>query len=209
MPRGRPSARDYAVWGFVLGGHVLLIALFPGLRSRDVPQPDAESRSVLTLLDLSTVEEVEKPPVEAPKPIVSGVTVPPEPSSAITSDDSTPQESEPSKAPVDWYAEAEHVAKDKAAELIAKRPRPCEDSPRPGSLRAKCKRDGTQAHWEPEPKKFGVEGGLPYIRLGKRCLVGLGFFGCALGKLPEADGTLFDGMKDQDWDHSSVPDNPK
>jgi hypothetical protein len=201
------------VWAFVLGGHVLLIALFQSVRSRDVQQPDAESRSVLTLLDLTTLEE-EKPPEETPKPL-SNITVPPAPSSAITSnesitsDESVAAPAEVSKAPVDWYSEAEHVAKDKAAELLAKQPRPCEDSPRPGSLREKCKRGGAQAQWEPEPKKFGVEGGLPYVRLGKRCLVGLGFFGCAIGKLPEADGTLLEGMKDQDWDHSSVPDTPK
>lgn len=208
MPRGRPSARDYTVWAFVLGGHVLLIALFPGLRSRNVQQPD-ESRSVLTLLDLTTLEE-EKPPDEAPKPLTSNIIAPPPaPSSAITSDESIAAPSEVPQAPVDWYSEAEHVAQDKAAELLAKQPRPCEDSPRPGSLREKCKRGGAQAQWEPEPKKFGVEGGLPYVRLGKRCLVGLGFFGCAIGKLPEADGHLLDSMKAEDWDHSSVPDTPK
>jgi hypothetical protein len=36
----------------------------------------------------------------------------------------------------------------------------------------------------------------------------LGFFGCALGKLPEADGTLFEDMDDPDRPRSSVPDIP-
>jgi hypothetical protein len=37
-------------------------------------------------------------------------------------------------------------------------------------------------------------------------VVGLGFFGCALGKKPEANGHLFDGMHDPDRQRSSVPD---
>ncbi len=36
--------------------------------------------------------------------------------------------------------------------------------------------------------------------------MGLGFFGCALGKPPEANSHLFDGMHDPDRQRSSVPD---
>jgi hypothetical protein len=46
---------------------------------------------------------------------------------------------------------------------------------------------------------------LPYIRVGERCAIGLGFFGCGFGK-PPANGNLFDGMDAPDRDRSSVPD---
>jgi hypothetical protein len=49
---------------------------------------------------------------------------------------------------------------------------------------------------------------IPYVRLGKRCVIALGAFGCAIGKLPEADGTLFDDMRDPNRPTSSVPDIP-
>jgi len=35
--------------------------------------------------------------------------------------------------------------------------------------------------------------------------VGLGFFGCALGDLPKANGRLFDDMNAPDRDRNSVP----
>jgi hypothetical protein len=44
------------------------------------------------------------------------------------------------------------------------------------------------------------------VRIGKRCVVGLDFSGCQIGKLPEADGTLFDDMRDPDRPRGSVPD---
>ena len=47
---------------------------------------------------------------------------------------------------------------------------------------------------------------LPYMELGKRCVIGLGFFGCGIGKLPEPDGTLFDDMDDPNRPRDSVPE---
>ena len=54
--------------------------------------------------------------------------------------------------------------------------------------------------------RAGFVNGLPYIRLSKRCLLVVGFIGCALGPMPEANGHLFDGLKDPDRDRNSVPD---
>lgn len=63
--------------------------------------------------------------------------------------------------------------------------------------------------WDPSPNRVGIAGGLPYVELGKRCALGFGFFGCGVGKLPAANGDVFDGMDNPDRDRSSVPDvNP-
>ena len=58
--------------------------------------------------------------------------------------------------------------------------------------------------WNPELPRAGVEGVVPYIRLGS-CVIALGAFACAMGK-EEANGHLFDELKDPDRPRSSVPD---
>jgi hypothetical protein len=202
-----------AVWSIVIGGHVLLLVLFSSTRPRDRHNAAVgpEPRTILLLLDMAP------PPIEAPSeplapfaPSVARVRVPLNAASlgqAITPDESAP----PPRSPVDWYSEAEEVAKDRGSELLAQQRRDCDpsSSDRPGSLLPKCgKKKREAAEWEPEPKRAGFSGGLPYVRLGKRCVVALGFFGCALGTLPEADGHVFDDMKDPDRPRSSVPDIP-
>ena len=52
-------------------------------------------------------------------------------------------------------------------------------------------------------------GPLPYLRIGKRCIIILPFFGCGIGELPKANGHLFDGMSDPERQKSSVPDSPQ
>jgi hypothetical protein len=201
-------------WALVLGGHILLLVLFSSTRPKDRQSTASapEPRTILLLLDMAP------PPVEAPSdqlapiaPSVARVRAPRVSTDslgeAITPGDTPAQ----SKAPVDWYAEAKDVAESHGADLLAQQKRDCDpsQSDRPGSLLPKC---GTKKHkdssWEPNPGRVGFSGGLPFVRLGKRCAVGLGFFGCALGKLPEADGHIFDGMKDPDRPQSSVPDIP-
>jgi hypothetical protein len=55
-----------------------------------------------------------------------------------------------------------------------------------------------------------AEGLIAYVQVTQRCIVGVGLtgplFGCALGKKPEANGHLLDGMKDPNRQRSSVPD---
>jgi hypothetical protein len=105
---------------------------------------------------------------------------------------------------VDWTREAESVARARAAEIAPEHT--CDDGDRPGSTLPKCKQGGPAFQWDPEPSRFGVQGLIPYVRLGKHCVLGLGFFGCALGKLPEANGKLFDDLKDPGRPQGSVPD---
>lgn len=47
------------------------------------------------------------------------------------------------------------------------------------------------------------------MRIGKRCVVGLGFFGCATGTLPQANGQVLDEVKNTQRLRSSVPEAPR
>lgn len=105
--------------------------------------------------------------------------------------------------PIDWYREAEAVAE--ATIRQGAQPGPRRFGQQPATPYQKCKRRESP-EWTPEPKRAGFAGGLPYVRVGERCIVGLGFLGCALGKLPEANGQLLAGMNDPDRPSSSVPD---
>lgn len=107
--------------------------------------------------------------------------------------------------PIDWYAEAGHAARSKAADMMAKQDKSCEARKRPGSLLPKCRKDRPSFEWEPEEKRAGISGGLPYVRLGKRCVFALIFVGCALGKLP-GPHSYAEEMRDPDRPRDSVPD---
>lgn len=107
--------------------------------------------------------------------------------------------------PLDWHAEAAAVASDHAQQLLREQQRKCE-VPGARQLRPECRERDFDRDWKPEPPRAGVEGLLPYVRIGKRCAVGLGFFGCAVGKLPKADGHLLDDADDPARPRSSVPD---
>jgi hypothetical protein len=72
--------------------------------------------------------------------------------------------------------------------------------------RKRCVRPPSATEWKPEEKKVGFAGGLPFVRLGKRCVVGLGFFGCIPGELPKANSHLLDGRDRATESDSSVPD---
>jgi hypothetical protein len=213
--RRLPFAR-FAVLAIVLGGHVLFLLLLSSSRPRDdSSDSDPQERTVLLFLNLSIPEE-EPEPEPQPEPQHDRVSTSRmrERAASDTSDEATSiHEDAPSTARgrVDWYSEAEVVAKDRGAELLVMQDKNCEhtQSDRPGSMLPKCgKKPKPPREWEPEPKRFGLEGLLPFVRINERCVIGLGFFGCALGKMPEPDGHLFDDMKDPDRPTSSVPDIP-
>lgn len=110
---------------------------------------------------------------------------------------------EQSSAPADWWSDARV-----AAELQTRRHESSETrnlAGPPASASRKCAKAPT-FKWDPEPKRAGFSGMLPFVRIGKRCVVGLGFFGCGIGKLPEDNGQLFEGMGDPAAEQGSVPD---
>ena len=110
------------------------------------------------------------------------------------------------QAHIDWDLEAEVAADDRVAELPRAARRRCDDSDKPGSWLPRCRKHRSSFEWNAEPQRAGFENGLPYVRLGKRCVLILGLVGCALGAAPAANRHLFDELKDPDRDRSSVPD---
>jgi hypothetical protein len=202
-------------WAIVIGGHVLLLVLISNSRPRDreTPESTPKERTVLLFLDLAPPPDEQQPAPDL-QPFHTTVTralsEPTVDSSSTAITESAPSEIPPGRANVDWYREAQQVAQNHAAELAEHNKPQCDpsSSDRPGSLLPKCKRRVRPHEWEPEEPKAGFDHLIPYVRLGKRCVVGLGFLGCAFGKLPEADGHLFDDMHDPDRPTSSVPDIP-
>ncbi len=108
--------------------------------------------------------------------------------------------------PVDWARAASRAA-EAAVAALPRAASDCDATPQPGSMRRPCGRR-PEFGWS-DNRRFGLaEGLLPYVRLGDACVVGLGFFGCRLGKAPPANAHLFDGLRDADRPQSSVPDVP-
>jgi hypothetical protein len=195
--RRRLSLRDCVVCIVVIGGHVVLLALLSRMSVQRLPA--SLSERALLLIELPPPERSEAPPPSPAKARLRTREAPARPTgSAIT----LPAPRDP--APwVDWQAEGERAARDAAARQAEPGPRAFGEQP--VSRYRKCKPRDSSFEWDPEPDKAGFAGGLPFVRLGKRCVVGLGFFGCGIGKLPEANGELFAHMHSADEPESSVP----
>lgn len=104
---------------------------------------------------------------------------------------------------IDWRTQAARSATAAVDQAIRQETRDCDPSERPNSFLPPCTRREHKFEWA-EPR-VGFSGGLPFIRLGERCAVGLGFFGCGFGAKPPANGELFEHMDDPERDRSSVP----
>jgi hypothetical protein len=196
-PLDRPQVRARAlfVWLVVIGGHALLLALI--VREGNAPRQTkpVEVPSVLLLLELP--RNVEPQPLKR-KDRRRTATVRPDDASSASGAITLPPETSAPAPSIDWYGEADRSVRDFAKDL---------DHPTQEGFdkrRGDCRKKSS-FEWTPEPKRAGTAGGLPYVRLGKKCVLGLGFFGCGLGKAPEANSHLFDDMEDQDEPESSVP----
>jgi len=107
--------------------------------------------------------------------------------------------------PIDWAAEQDRVAESKASETWNQLSQHCRDAQALHIYPPECHRYVEPEPWKPEQKHFGLAGPLPYVRVGQ-CVVGLGFFGCAVGKPAPPDSHVFDGMRDPDRPNS-IPEN--
>jgi hypothetical protein len=110
-----------------------------------------------------------------------------------------PSAREPS---IDWELEGERAAAAIAKKLIDEAKAKCNPPGVENPLLPKCAQPAREFEWA--PSRAGFSDGLPYVRVGENCVVGLGFFGCGIGKKP-ANGQLLDSMRDPDRDPSSVP----
>jgi hypothetical protein len=200
--RGQPLVR-IATFAVALGGHVLLFLLFTSTRGAEQRRnAEAEATILIPLRELARSEPASEDrsafsPALTSIPNLPSLTPPP---------NISPSTDAPS---VDWAEEREAFAKSLAPGLLDSHERTCAEAERRRQAPPEgCPRRSYDKKWEPEPKRAGFEGLLPYVRIGKRCVVGLGFWGCAMGKLPEADGSLLEDMDDPNLPASSVPDDP-
>ena len=213
MAREGMAGRRNAVLGLVILGHALLVVLLlqPDVRTKverneyaislplfTISIPTSARNSVVLPKALTKAPEAKKLPSSS-----NGATADfdPSPKSGAVSSSDTPT----SQLNIDWYQQAGQVANSQAESMIKELKRACAEFALHGEQRLECRKYTKPDDWIPEPKKFGIDGGLPYVRLGKRCVVGLGFFGCGVGKLPEANGHVLDAMRDPDRPLSSVP----
>jgi hypothetical protein len=215
------SVRRFGILAIVLGGHVLLVMLFSSSKPADPrrSEPGSAPREVMVLLDLESRPEEEPPAKRTPESAPSSASARrsrvDRPREASRNESAESPESSAIDAPddpegipkIDWQREREITANSMAPKLLKEQQRKCAEAARTGAATPPgCKKRSYETDWEPEPKRAGMQGLIPFVRIGKRCVVGLGFFGCAIGKLPEADGTLFKDMRDPNRPRSSVPE---
>ncbi|WP_218042775.1 hypothetical protein [Steroidobacter gossypii] len=157
------------------------------------------------------IEEVPRLAVTEPQPSLALQPAVVQPPTAIAPIDAGESANTPAVTPstetpaIDWRTQATQAASDAVNKAIRQEARKCDPSEKPDSFLPPCTRREHKFEWNPEEPRVGFSGGLPYIRLGERCAIGLGFFGCGFGAKPPANGDLFEHMDDPERDRSSVP----
>ncbi len=200
MDSRRVSLRDCVVWIFVIGGHALLLMLFDrvGVRPERGVEAEDEDPSILLMIFAPTREQTAAPQRRAAQPA--------RPRADGAGGGSAIALPSPSGAPapaIDWFGQGEAAARAEAE--ASTRPGPRAFGEHPTSPYRRCKQKKSSFEWNPEPDKAGFAGFLPFVRLGERCIVALGFFGCAIGDLPKPNSHLFDDMHDPQRQKESVP----
>ena len=213
MAREGWTRRRNAVLGLVIVVHALFVALALRLQEK-ISVLHQDAAAPLTFL---TFTAPIPPPKTAPAPRDSetqSAASAPKREEKVTGDFAISLDAQPSSSSdtlplllgIDWDRESAAVANSQSASIFKELKLLCQEAALRGEQPPGCHKYRKPDPWSPEPKKFGFSGGLPFVRLGKRCVLGLGFFGCGVGKLPEADGHVFDDMRDPDRPRSSVPD---
>lgn len=200
----------------VVGGHVLFLLVLSRTDSSSVRSPPEEIVSIDLSIAPPPLDRQDEKALDAAEKRTPGGVSKPKPQNAIApasgSDADSEQEAVSPESPhplasgsaIDWSAEAQRSARRAAAAGKGLLPRAFGTIPE--SPYRPCAKRESSFTWDPEPKRAGFAGGLPYVRLGKRCIVGLGFFGCEVGALTPANGTLLDDMTTGNRERSSVPD---
>lgn len=198
------NLRRFVVFALVVGAHVLLLMLPLDVERRERGEREGSDRRTLLIFPRTPAaerrlrRELRQPPEPAIETNIA-IEAPTAISVVPLSESST---SGPGSAPsIDWSEEARRSAAEAAAKVPSPDRSKCDSTGLDDPALPNCK---PRPEFKWAPPKAGFANGLPYVTLGDRCVVGLGFFGCALGK-PPANGKLFDGMDDPDRDRSSVP----
>jgi hypothetical protein len=193
LPLGR-----IAILVIIAGAHVFLVEI---LSRRHVMRTAGmeEERGLLFFVDLPRWVpdddlSLEQEPTTPRKAAATPRSAQPAPAQPITP---------PANTAIDWYKQAEIVAR---ADLDASGdPKPRAFGEQPVSPYRKKKRKPPIV-WEPEEKKAGFAGPFPFVRLGKKCVLMPPFFSCSFGKEKKFEGYTLDDMRDPDRPRSSVPD---
>jgi hypothetical protein len=194
------------VAALVAGAHLLLVGTLWSARIADVhPQAPTLPDRILVLMLQEALPPAKEP---APTRQRAGPTHRRPERTTPVPDVHGPSEAAGSGHSIDWDREATRVAR-LSAEANNHAKQDCDEAGQPGSPVPKCPKTKQGFEWHPEPKTVEFSGLLPYVRVGNRCVVGLGFFGCAIGQIPAANGQLFNGMSDPNRAKSSVPDAPR
>jgi hypothetical protein len=201
----RERRQRYVVVCVAVGGHALVLWLL--LRVGTIPATVAlqfESVWLSASLPLIRDEAPALPPKQhkAARQRSTHVPVASQVPEAVVPTPAPASASTQAPAGVDWFGEAAKAAGKAAARGDANHVGVFTPPP---VRRQRCVRPPSATQWKPEEEKFGFAGGLPYVRLGKRCVLGLGFFGCIPGKLPEANSHLLDARDKANESDSSVP----
>ena len=202
----RVSTRRWIAGAVVAVGHVLVVLLVATSRLR---APEIVSARDHTLAPYLLLEWLPQPVAPPPEPATPRHT---RAARATESPPIDPSRGIQSAAPVaaapriDWDREAERVGR-AGATLLTPDTRRCDDTDRPGSMLPRCTPRVEPFEWNTEPNVINFAGGIPYVRVGNMCVVGLGFFACGLGAPPAANGHLLDEMKNPNRSRESVPGN--
>lgn len=197
---GVRSYRECVAVAIVLCGHALLVLWFARAREHERSAVDNMHHSTLVLIPLRKPIQ----PAMPTEPVIAHSTLIDIPAPRFSSEPKALAPSSPPSATtpaIDWRREAKRSADDAIQMQTAPQLRGFEARAAPEPSRKARPFD-----WNTSPGKVGFSGGLPYVKLGKRCVLGLGFFGCAIGELPAANGNLFEDIDDPERERSSVPD---
>jgi hypothetical protein len=205
--------RAAAVWAVAVAGHLLLVMAFLSAnRSAARRLAAASSEPLLVLIDIpsrpSTPQQSltrDESDARARRQVPQAASVAPV-ASAAPAASVAPAVQPRAAVHIDWQRESELVGKRVGA--AAATPTVSSFTPPPVASTQVCEKPKQHPPWNRELKRAGFIGALPYVRVGKRCLVGLPFFGCAIGHLPEPDDQLFTDMGAVDRSRSSVPEFP-
>lgn len=180
----------------IVATHILFLEIFFRNGTQRVRPPDGDAeRAELFFFDLPI--PAEQVPVTGIEPVPSRQVRSPDVSNAIT-----PLEEDLPATSIDWFGDAERIAR----EGLQEKPQSRAFGEQPESPYNKRPAHKPGYVWQPEEQRAGFAGPLPYVRLGKRCILIPPFFGCTLGKLPKAGGATLEEMRDPDRPRSSVPD---
>lgn len=199
----RASIRSWIARLLVAAGHVIVLLLVLADRPRPPGTADARwpQRLSLRLIETPPVRQPRNTVQSSPRLAAPRSTVLPPPGAAVPQ----PAAAAAISPHIDWEREAERAGRSGAA-LLPPKNRNCEDTPAPGSMLPRCRDSGRPFEWNPEHGTVEWSGGLPFVHVGKTCVIGLGFFACGIGGPPPANGHLFDQLHDPDRVTDSVPD---